>query len=81
MLIYVTLFNRYLNFCMQLELSYTKTIVQMFFKTVACILTAAIAYYWNYYIKTGPIYTNDKNLSGKTVLITGDCLVYFCTYK
>ena len=51
--------------------------VQMFFKTVACILTAAIAYYWKYYIKTGTIYTTDKNLSGKTVLITGDCLLNF----
>lgn len=49
----------------------------MFFKTVTCIITAAVAYYWKYYINTGPIYTTEKNLSGKTVLITGDNLVYF----
>jgi len=38
------------------------------------ISVVLLAWYWQKYIFRGPVFTNVKNLKGKTVLVTGEYL-------
>jgi len=42
-------------------------------KRVAALSAALLAWYWQKYIFRGPVYDKVKDLSGKTVFITGEC--------
>jgi len=41
-------------------------------KQLTIVSVVFLAWYWQKYIFRGPVFTNVKNLKGRTVLITGE---------
>jgi len=47
-------------------------------RMVVVVFFALLAWYWQKYIIQGPIYDTQKDLRGRTVLITGMELLFRC---